>query len=227
VGRFLLIVVLLALVVIMVFFKGMDYDPIYMNEALQPDKPTRDMLEDYFTKILRNEMPSYRNFTANDEAEELFENGLNDILVRDNAHFNSGANILEEAAAKGSVRAMDLLGYLYENALIGGRYEAEKSLKWFLKTADFGSLAGLHYSCRYYAFRKEYKSAAPYCELSAQTGVPMSMAIMAEFYLHGLGVKKDAVKGKSLICETRNKGRRVGNLVMKYGISCDTVAYDE
>jgi TPR repeat protein len=122
---------------------------------------------------------------------------------------------------------MDLLGYLYENALTGGRYEPEKSLEWFLKTADFGSLAGLHYSCRYYAFKKDYRSAVPYCDMAAQKGVPMSMAIMAEFYLKGLGVKKDFSAGKNLICEARNKGRKVGNLVMKYGIACDTVAYDE
>jgi TPR repeat protein len=209
------------------FFKGLDYNPVYISDALQPDKPTRDMLEEYFTTILRNGMPPYKGFKANDEAEELFEKGLNDILVRDDAHFNSGGNLLKEAASKGSVRAMDMLGYLYENALIGGRYEPEKPLEWFLKTADFGSIAGLHYVCRYYAFRKEYKSAAPYCELSAETGVPMSMAIMAEFYLNGLGVKKDKEKGKSLICAARSKGRKAGNLIMKYGISCDAVAYDE
>ncbi|MDR2401205.1 MAG: hypothetical protein LBD73_06095, partial [Deferribacteraceae bacterium] len=99
--------------------------------------------------------------------------------------------------------------------------------EWFLKSADFGSFAGLHYVCRYYAFKKDYKSAAPYCEMSAQTGVPMSMAIMAEFYLKGLGIKKNTEAGKRLICEARNRGRKAGNLIMNYGITCDTVAYDE
>ncbi|MDR2400265.1 MAG: hypothetical protein LBD73_01265, partial [Deferribacteraceae bacterium] len=211
-GRILLMAVLLAFVIIIVFFRGTDYNPVYINDALQPDKMSRDMLEDYFKKILKNEMPSYRDFKPDESAEELFELGLKDILVWDAVHFASGANLLKKAADGGSVRAMDLLGYIYDRALTGGRYDAERSLEWFLKSADFGSFAGLHYACKYYAFKKEYKSAAPYCEMSAQTGIPMSMAIMAEFYLKGLGVKKNTEAGKRLICEARNRGRKAGNL---------------
>jgi TPR repeat protein len=225
--RTLLIFVLLAFVVVLIFFKGTEYSPLYIEEALQPDKPTRDMLEGYFAGILKNEMPNYKGFTPNKEAENLFERGLKEVLVWDAAHLQSGTNLLKNAAELGSVRAMDLLGYLHENALTGERYSPERSLEWFLKTADFGSLAGLHYVCKYYAFKKEYKSAAPYCELSARDGVPMSMVIMAEFYIVGLGVKKDAAIGKSLICQASTKGKKSGNILMKYGITCDTIAYDE
>jgi TPR repeat protein len=225
--RTLLIFVLLAFVVVLIFFKGTEYSPLYIEESLQPDKPTRDMLEGYFAGILKNEMPKYDAFTPNKEAEELFERGLKEVLIWDTAHLQSGTNLLKAAAEQGSVRAMDLLGYLYENALTGERYNPESSLGWFLKTADFGSLAGLHYVCKYYAFKKEYKSAAPYCELSAQDGVPMSMVIMGEFYIMGLGVKKDIKAGKSLICQASTKGKKSGNILMKYGISCDTIAYDE
>jgi TPR repeat protein len=219
--------VLLAAAVALLFFKGTDYNPIYMGEALQPDRVTREMLEGYFAGILRNETPVYNGFIPNGEAEELFEKGAADVLIRDTAHLERGENLLKMAAEKGSVRAMDALGYLYENALVGGRYDPDKSFEWFLRTADFGSRAGLHYVCRYYAFKKEYKSAVPYCKMSAQDGVPMSMAIMAEFYLQGLGIQKDVPAGKSLICQASAKGRKAGNILSKYGIACDTVAYDE
>jgi TPR repeat protein len=214
-------------VVVGFYFSGTNYEPLYIENAIQTDKVTKNMLEAYFNTILENKMPNYKNYEPNVAAEELFEKGLRDVLIRDTAHFESGANLLKIAAGEGSVRAMDLLGYLYENAYVGGRYNPDNSAEWFLKTSDFGSLAGLAYICKYYAFKKDYKTAAPYCQKSADDGVPMSMAIMAEFYFGGLGVKKNPSAGKSLICEAMNKGRKAGNILSEYGISCDTVAYDE
>jgi TPR repeat protein len=141
-------------------------------------------------------------------------------------HIESGVNLLGIAADQGYVRAMDLLGFLYDKAVVKGRQNIDMAFYWFGKSAESGSVAGNQYVCKYHVLKKDFKSAAPYCITSAEQGIPMSQAIVGEMYYRGQGVPKDKKIGANYLCRAASGGRRLGNTVTKYGMNCNSEASD-
>ena len=100
----------------------------------------------------------------------------------------------KKAAAAGSVRALDYIGYMYAHGY-GVEKNSTKAVAWYQKAADKGSSAALANLGRLYlngdGVDTDYDQAASYFRKAAQLGNPTGMDLLGYVYENGLGVKAD------------------------------------
>lgn len=113
--------------------------------------------------------------------------------------------LLHESADSGYVRAMNLLGELYEN-----QDDFEKAFHYYEKAAERGSWDG--YCNLGYCYEKgqgvilSYKKAVELYRKAADEGSLRGMKMLANCYLEGIGVEKDSKQVIALLEKAASMG---------------------
>jgi TPR repeat protein len=115
--------------------------------------------------------------------------------------FPKAAQAYEKAASAGNARAMNILGWLYENGL-GVAKDLTKAREWYEKSAALGYLYAVNNTGRMYregwGVPQDYAKARELSEKAAAAGNTEAMVSLGWLYQNGWGVARDYAKAREL-----------------------------